>query len=104
VIRTKRIAALSIIGLFAGLTIVLIHDGWTAHADSSCTTYPLYQFLIRPASQNTWQVVQTYSTTATYDWNSTGAAVGTVYIGVWVKDSASPNSYDAVNSTPVSVT
>ena len=71
---------------------------------SSCTTYPLYQFLIRPASQNTWQVVQTYSTTATYDWNSTGAAVGTVYIGVWVKDSASPNSYDAVNSTPVSVT
>jgi hypothetical protein len=65
---------------------------------------PLYKFLIRPASDPNWQMVQAYSTNSTYDWNSTGAAVGTVYIGVWVKDSASPNSYDGVSSTPVSVT
>jgi len=35
----------------------------------------------------------------------TGAAAGTVYFGVWVKDAASPGSGpDAYSSTPVAVT
>ena len=45
-----------------------------------------------------------YQTIATYDWNSTGAAAGTVYFGVWAKDGHSSNSYDAIASTPVTVT
>ena len=59
---------------------------------------------MRPASSSTWQLVQGYSTSATYDWNSTGALAGTVYFGVWTKDAASPNSYDAVANTTVTVT
>jgi N-acetyl-anhydromuramyl-L-alanine amidase AmpD len=73
-------------------------------AGSGCTnTTPRYQFLIRPASSSTWQVVQGYSTSATYDWNSTGAAAGTVYFGVWAKDASSSAPYDTVASTQVTV-
>jgi hypothetical protein len=48
--------------------------------------------------------VQSYGTSATYDWNTTGALRGTVYLGVHVRDAGSANSYDAVASTPVTVT
>jgi hypothetical protein len=98
------------VGISASPTTVAHSSSNGTHVTASaialgCTNpSPLYQFLIRPASQTNWQIVQTYSTSATYDWNSTGAAVGTVYLGAWVKDAASLNSYDAVASTPVSVT
>jgi hypothetical protein len=65
---------------------------------------PTYEFWMRPASSSTWQLVQGWSTKATYDWNSTGAAAGTVYFGVWAKDPGSSNSYDAIASTTVTVT
>src|SRR5206468_1638913 len=77
---------------------------FTAAATGCSDPNPLYEFWIRPASQSNWQLVQGYSTTATYRWNSTGAPPGIVYFGVWAKDSASPASYDAVQSTPFSVT
>ena len=70
---------------------------------SGCTN-PLYEFWMRPASSATWQLVRGYSSGATYDWNSTGAATGTVYFGVWIKDAASPNTYDAVTNTTVTMT
>lgn len=76
----------------------------TAAAAGCQHANPLYQFWLRPATSSTWQMVQAYSTSATYDWNSTGAAQGTVYFGVWVKDANSPSQYDAVQSTSVSVT
>jgi hypothetical protein len=79
------------------------HLTMTAVAAGCTNPSPLYQFVMRPASQPTWQVVQRYSSSATYDWNSTGAAAGTVYFGVWVKDARSPAAYDAVASTPVAV-
>ena len=79
------------------------HVTATASA-TGCTTAPLYEFWIRPASSGTWQHVQSYSNGANYDWNSTGALPGTVYIGVHVRDANSPASYDAVASTPVTVT
>jgi hypothetical protein len=59
---------------------------------------------MRAASQSYWQLVQGYSTTAAYDWNSTGALAGTVYFGVWVKDANSPNLFDTFVSTAVTVT
>ena len=59
---------------------------------------------MRAASQSSWQLVQGYSATATYDWNSSGALAGTVYFGVWVKDVNSSSAYDAFNSTAVTVT
>ncbi len=73
-------------------------------AAAGCTNSPRYEFWIRAASSSTWQLIQAYSPTATYDWNSTGAATGTVYIGVHVRDAGSSGSYDVVASTPVTVT
>jgi hypothetical protein len=73
-------------------------------AATGCTNSPRYEFWLRPASSSTWQLVQGYGTSATYDWNSTGAAAGIVYFGVHVRDSSSPLAYDAVASTPVTVT
>ena len=79
------------------------HVTVTANA-TGCTSSALYEFWIRPASSGTWQLVQAYGTSNTYDWNSTGAAPGTVYIGVHVRDANSTAGYDAVASTPVTVT
>jgi spore germination protein YaaH len=81
------------------------HVTITAAASGCTNANPRYEFWMRAASQSSWQLVQGYSANATYDWNSTGAAAGTVYFGVWAKDTSSPtSSYDANASTPVSVT
>ena len=72
---------------------------------TSCTTSPRYEFWMRLAWVSTWQLVQGYSTRATYDWNTTGAPAGTIYFGVWVKDASSPTgSFDANASTAITVT
>jgi len=66
---------------------------------------PLYEFWARWQGTTTWVLLQGYSTSSTYDWNSTGAAPGMEYFGVWVKDASSTTStYDANTSTPVTVT
>src|SRR5438093_2439533 len=70
----------------------------------NCPTSPRYEFWLRPASNPNWQMVQGYSTSNTYDGNSTSALPGTVYLGVHVKDAGSAQAYDAVASTPVTVT
>jgi hypothetical protein len=81
------------------------HVTITGAASGCNNANPRYEFWMRAASQSTWQLVQGYSTSATYDWNSTGAAAGTVYFGVWAKDAGSPTStFDANASTPVTVT
>jgi hypothetical protein len=80
------------------------HVTITAAASGCTNANPRYEFWMRAASQSTWQLVQGYGTSATYDWNSTGALAGTVYFGVWARDANSTASYDAVASTPVAVT
>jgi hypothetical protein len=76
---------------------------FTATASGCTNPNPLYQFVMRPASSSTWQTIQGYSTAGTYHWNSTGAAAGIVYFGVWAKDASSGAPYDATASTPFSV-
>ena len=71
---------------------------------TGCGSSPRYEFWLRPASNPNWQMVQAYGTSNTYDWNSTGADAGTVYLGVHAKDNLSSAAYDAVASTPVTVT
>ena len=74
-------------------------------AASSCTSAnPRYEFWMRPASVSTWQLVQAYATSGTYSWNSTGAAPGKVYFGVWVADARSPKIVDAFAGLQVTVT
>jgi hypothetical protein len=81
------------------------HVTITGAASGCPNANPRYEFWMRAASQSTWQLIQGYGTSATYDWNSTGAPAGTVYFGVWAKDTASPTgTFDANTSTPVTVT
>ena len=77
---------------------------WERFVLTAATILNLPCITLRPAGSATWQLVRGYSSGATYDWNSTGAATGTVYFGVWIKDAASPNTYDAVTNTTVTVT
>ena len=72
-------------------------------AAAGCSTSPRYEFWMRPASSSTWQLVQSYGTSPTYDWNSAGALAGTVYFSAWVRDASSTAGYDAFTSTPVTV-
>lgn len=73
-------------------------------AGTGCTNTPMYEYWMRAASQRSWQLIQKYSPSATYDWNTTGAARGTVYFGVWVRDSASSAAYDTFANTTETVT
>ncbi len=76
----------------------------TFTASASGCANPLYEFWARWQGSSTWQLLQGYSTTATYKWNSTGGAPGTEYIGVWVKDAGSATStFDANASIPYSL-
>jgi hypothetical protein len=66
---------------------------FTAVAAGCTNPNPLYEFWFLDGS--TWRVVQGWSTTATWTWNTTGAPAGTQHFGVWVRDAASAG----VNST-----
>jgi hypothetical protein len=65
---------------------------------------PRYEFWLRTTNTD-WQLVQAYSASGTYDWNSTGAPVTTVYIGVWAKEAgSSTTSFDVNQSVAIPVT
>jgi len=65
----------------------------TVTATSTCPNAgQKYQFLALWAGTSSYIVQQSYSTTATWTWNSTGAPAGTERFGVWVKDVSSPAS------------
>jgi hypothetical protein len=70
----------------------------TISAAASGCANPVYEFWMRPAGSTAWQPVQGYSTSATYSWNTKGAAAGTDYFGVWVRDAASSAANDAYTS------
>jgi hypothetical protein len=77
----------------------------TVTATSTCANAsPKYQFLALWAGTSSWVVQQSFSTTTTWTWNSTGAPAGTERFGVWAKDANSPNVYDVVASIPYSIT
>jgi len=59
-------------------------------AASGCPN-PRYEFWMR-SSTGPWQMVQTYSTTNTFTWNTSGVFAGTYYFGIWAKDASSGTS------------
>jgi len=63
----------------------------TFTASASGCPNPLYQFWILAPSR-TWQVVQAYSSTATFSWNTTGLAPGSYLYTVWARDASSPGT------------
>jgi hypothetical protein len=75
---------------FVGTQIVL-----TASAGVSFCPNPRYQFWTLPPG-GSWTVAQAYSSSATFNWNTTGNAVGNYYVSVWVRDASSAGaSYDS---------
>ena len=56
---------------------------------SGCAGTPLYEFWILPPGASTWTVAQAYSTSATFNWTTTGLVGGLYHFGVWVRDSSS---------------
>jgi hypothetical protein len=61
----------------------------TAHASGCPNPNPLYEFWVLAPGASTYQVGQAYSTSATFNWDTTGLAPGTYRIAVWVQDAAS---------------
>jgi spore germination protein YaaH len=66
---------------------------------------PLYEFWILRPGLRTWQLAQAYSSSATYDWNTSGLRAGTYRFSVWVRDASgkglyvnSLGTYDAFNA------
>jgi spore germination protein YaaH len=84
----------------------------TFTASASGCPNPRYQFWLLAPGSSTWTVAQAYSSSATFNWNTTGQAVGTYRYSVWARDAGSPAGYDTffpgaaytLNSRCVSVT
>ncbi len=70
---------------------------------SGCAT-PVYEFCARWQGTSTWQLLQGYSSSNVYHWNSTGAAAATEHFGVWARDASSSAVNDTYASIPYSVT
>ncbi len=62
-------------------------------SSNGCTS-PLYEYWLLPPG-GSWTVAKAYTAAATWAWNTTGYALGTYQVGVWVKAAASANSHDA---------
>ncbi len=58
---------------------------------------PLYQFYLLPPG-GTWSLVQPYSATAGYNWNTAGSAAGVYRFSVWARDSNSSAAYDVFSA------
>jgi putative pyrroloquinoline-quinone binding quinoprotein len=56
---------------------------------SGCGGTPLYQFWMLAPGSSTWTSVQAYSTSATFNWTTTGLVGGLYHFGIWVRDTSS---------------
>jgi hypothetical protein len=81
----------------------------TFTGSASGCTHPLYEFWMLAPGSSAWQLVQGYSASAVYHWNSTGALAGTEHFSVWARDANSAgtpslgSSYDAYTGIPYTV-
>jgi len=60
---------------------------------------PRYQYEMLPPGSNTWQVVQPYSTAATYSWSTTSAVAGIYKFIVKARDAASAGTAGSSTGT-----
>jgi len=67
----------------------------TLTGSATCPGAAEYRFWVR-APGGAWHVVQEYSPTATYMWNTSSVAAGTYYLEVDVRDQGSVSSYETV--------
>jgi hypothetical protein len=65
----------------------------TFTASATCpNANPLYQFWMLAPGAGTWTKVKAYSTSGTFNWDSSGAAAGLYHFTVWAKDASSSGS------------
>ncbi|MBT4197914.1 hypothetical protein [Desulfobacula sp.] len=57
-----------------------------------------YEYEFRVKSGDTWSVVQDYSSTSTWQWDTVEAAAGTYYVGVYARNAGSTARYEAVGN------
>ena len=62
-------------------------------ASSTDCSAARYQFLVQ-APGGPWRVVQAFSSTRTFTWDTTGLAAGDYQVAVWVQATGSVNDYD----------
>jgi hypothetical protein len=62
-------------------------------AVASVCPNPTYQFWILAPTATSYALVQAYSTTATFSWNTAGKVGGTYYISVWARDASSAGTF-----------
>jgi hypothetical protein len=59
---------------------------------------PQYEFWVLAPGSSRWQLGQAFSSSATYQWDTSGKPAGSYRFSVWVKDAASYAGYDAFNA------
>jgi spore germination protein YaaH len=64
---------------------------------------PQYEFWMMPQGSSIWRIVQPYSASASFKWNSSGALAGTEQFGIWVRDLSSTAVYDSYTGIPYTV-
>ncbi len=80
----------------------------SAQASGCPDPNPQYQFWVLPPGATAYQLVQAYSASSTFTWNTTGLAPGSYRFSVWVRDSNSAGAqgnqsgtWDAYNNSTV---
>ncbi len=69
----------------------------TLTGTASCVGTPEYRFWIRPPG-GSWTIVQDYSPTATFKWDTTGLPAGTYYLEVDIRNHGANATYETVNN------
>ncbi len=62
---------------------------FTASAIGCPNPNPVYQFWVLAPGASSWTIVQAYSTSNTFLWNTTGKVKGNYQVAVWVRDASS---------------
>jgi spore germination protein YaaH len=71
-------------------------------AAAGCSQPRLEFWLLPPGG--TWTLVQAYSTSTAFNWNTTGKAAGTYRFSVWARNSGSASSYDSFAAFDYTIT
>jgi hypothetical protein len=69
-------------------------------ANSGCNNTPEFRYLVQPPG-GAFRTVRGYSTTSSFDWDTTGLTVGVWHVAVWVRQVGNRASYDAYNVVQV---
>jgi N-acetylmuramoyl-L-alanine amidase/Fibronectin type III domain len=72
----------------AGTTVTV-----NASASGCPDLKPLYQFSVLAPGSSAYQLVQAYSTSSTFSWNTTGMAAGQYRFSLWAKDANSAGAF-----------